>query len=153
MKINTLALLLLTIGVCGVAQADTATASIEVSLTIPKKCTIATPTQKLVIPSTGATASANYTVTCNTGYTLGTKADNYSTSNWSTHVKSGNLALVTAMGTKGPNNTNIAIMNPATSFAGSSVDTFTLTAGLKSAVSATTTAGTYTDQYRVTVTY
>lgn len=153
MKINKLALVLLAIGVCGSAQADTATASIELSLTIPKKCTIATPTTKLLIPTTGATASTNYSVTCNTGYSIGTKADNYSTADWSTHVKNGSLSLPTLIGTKGPNNSNIGIMNPATSFAGSSVDTFTLSAGLKNAITAITTAGTYTDQYRITVTY
>ena len=153
MKLNKLALVALSMGMCSFTQAETVSASIELSLTIPKKCTINTPTTKLVLPVTGQEVSTTYSVTCNTGYTIGTRSDNYSTGNWATHVKNGNLSLRTAMGTKGPNNTTIGIQYPATSFRGSSVDTYTLSASLKDPVTAITTAGTYTDQYRVTVTY
>lgn len=153
MKLSKLALIGLSMGMCSFTQAETVNASIELSLTIPKKCTIATPTTRLVLPTTGEEVSTTYSVTCNTGYTLGTTADNYSTTNWATNVKNGNLSLRTVMGTKGPNNSSIRIQYPATSFSGSSVDTYTLSASLMDKVTAITTAGTYTDQYRVTVTY
>lgn len=153
MKLNKSALLLLTIGACSFTQAETVSASIELSLTIPKKCTIDTPTTKLILPVTGEEVSTTYSVTCNTGYTLGTTSDNYSSSDWATHVKNGNISLRTGVGTKGPNNTNIGIQYPPTSFSGRSVDTYTLSASLKDQITATTAAGTYTDQYRITVTY
>lgn len=153
MKLNKLALVAISLGLCSFTQAETVNASIELSLTIPKKCTINTPTTKLVLPVTGQAVSTTYSVTCNTGYTLGTETDNYSTADWATHVKNGNLSLRTGVGTTGPNNTKIGIHNGAVSFPGSSVDTYTLSAALEEPVTAITTAGTYTDQYRVSVTY
>ena len=153
MELNKLALVALSMGMCSFTQAETVNASIELSLTVPKTCTINTPTTKLVLPSNGQNVSATYTVTCNTGYTLGTRSDNYSTSDWATHIKNGNHSLRTNIGTQGPNNTIVAIQYPPTSFPGGSVDTYTLNASLQRPVTANTTPGTYTDQYRVTVTY
>lgn len=153
MKLNQLAALVIGVSASCLIQAETVNSNIELSLTIPKLCTIANPTSKLLLPINGSEVSARYAVTCNTGYTIRTTSDNYRTSDWSTFLKNGNLTLKTGIGTKDPAGNDIRIMDPAKTFAGSRVDNFTLNARLTQSVTPTTTAGTYTDQYRITVTY
>jgi type 1 fimbria pilin len=153
MKLNQLAAIVIGVSASCLLQAATVNSNIELSLTIPKLCTIANPTSKLLLPISGQQVSAQYAVTCNTGYTIRTTSDNYRTSDWSTFLKNGSLTLKTGIGTKDPSGSDIRIMDPAKSYPGSRVDNFTLNARLTQAVTPTTTAGTYTDQYRITVTY
>lgn len=155
MKLNKLLLCALSVGICGVSQAATVKSTIPLKLTIPKLCTIDNQAGTVLVPSDGSNVSASYTVTCNTGYTISTMTDNYLTSDWATHLKSsaGNY-LVTGMGTTGPGGTSVGIQHAAgVSFPGSSVDTFTMSVSLQNAITPTTTAGTYRDNYRITVTY
>ncbi len=134
------------------AHADSVSSNIPLVVNIPKQCSINNPNDQLVIPTDGTASTANYSVTCNTGYSIWTGTDNYSTSDWATHVTNGTSSLKTFLGTTGPRGTNIIIQG-VNSYPGSSVDNFTLSASLANPVSATQTAGNYTDTYHIVVSY
>ena len=140
----------LSLAACSLVQADTATSSIQLSLTIPKLCTIDNPTKNVVVPTSGAAATAAYKVTCNTGYTLTTSTANYAAS--SSNLVSGSNKVPTLVVTRDPSGKDLNV-NDSAKYAGSNVDTFTMSVKAKQAVSAIQTAGSYKDTYSVLVTY
>ena len=135
-------------------QAATTSASIPVSLTITKKCTISDVTTNIVIPNDTTSGTGNFKVTCNTPYSISTSTTN--TTNATTFVKSTTNASHTL-------NTNIAVdlngaavpVNVGTPLSqpGLTVDTYNVNAALVAAVVATTPAGFYNDTLNISVDY
>lgn len=152
MKLNQIIIAFAGLTAAGFMHANSVSSNIPLNMEIPKLCSINNTNTVVNVPVDASVVTANYSVTCNTGYSIDTTTDNYRSSNWSTHLSDGTRDLVTYIGTTGPNNTTVPIMIPTT-FVGSSVDHFTMSVRLASPVTATQTAGTYTDNYRITVTY
>lgn len=135
-------------------QAATTSASIPVSLTITKKCTISDVATNIVIPNDTTSGTGSFKVTCNTPYSISTSTSN--TTNATTFVKSTTNASHTL-------NTNITVdlngaavpVNVGTPLAqpGLVVDTYNVNAALVAAVVSTTPAGTYNDTLNISVDY
>ena len=153
MKFKSAILMAMASAVCSFAQADSTSAEIPLSMEIKPLCTIDTPTKQVVVPVNGTSATAKYTVTCNTGYSIAVSSRNYFSDRTNLVNAANNQSLYTLIGTKGPNNSDIGIMYAGKAFPGSSVDQYNLDVRLNSPVTATTLAGTYTDTYKILVTY
>ncbi|MGE8540214.1 MAG: spore coat protein U domain-containing protein [Acinetobacter sp.] len=135
-------------------QAATTSASIPVSLTITKKCTISDVATNIVIPNDASNGTGTFKVTCNTPYSIATSTSN--TSNAATFVKSTTNAAHTLSTQIGVDLSGTAVpVNVGTplSQTGLTEDLYNVTAALVTAVSATTPAGFYNDTLNISVDY
>ncbi|MEB3767319.1 hypothetical protein [Acinetobacter sp. MD2] len=123
---------------------------IPIKLVVDKKCEV-TGGGAIDLKSTGGSVSKDYTVTTNTPYILNISTANAGTKS-STFVKHNtdpSKTISTTITTSGPKGL-LAWGN--TNMVGSSSDKYTVTVA-NNAVSATQLAGTYTDTYKVNVSY
>ncbi|MEB3755140.1 hypothetical protein [Acinetobacter sp. MD2(2019)] len=123
---------------------------IPIKLVVAKKCEV-TGGAPIELKSTGGNVSSKYTVTTNTPYILNISTANAGVQN-STFVQHNNDSskkIPTTITTTGPKG---SVSWGATNMDGSSSDNYTVTVS-NNAVSATQLAGTYTDTYRVSVSY
>lgn len=155
MKIKQISMGLLALTACAFTQAETATGSIEISLNVPKLCTISIPNKVVNLNPNGSASNTSYSVTCNTPYTITNKSANYNNFQSNVvHTVDKNVQLKTLITTTGPNNVNVPIQYATgPEFKGQSVDTFKLNFKLAEAVKATQLAGIYKDTYTIDVKY
>ena len=135
-------------------QAAVTSASIPVSLTIAKKCSISGVAANIVIPNDASKGTGTFTVICNTPYSITTSTAN--TTNAATFVKSTSNTTHTLStqidvdlnGTAVPVNVGTPL-----SQSGLSSDTYNVNVALVTAISQTTPAGVYNDTLNISVDY
>ncbi|OTG84762.1 hypothetical protein [Acinetobacter sp. ANC 4648] len=121
---------------------------IPITLEVPKKCTV-TGGSPIVLSSSGGAKTSNYSIQSNTHYVLELTTANAGTSN-STFVKNTTdptakvtTTILTNGGSVGWGNSN---------HAGMGTDNYTVSVN-NAATTAANKAGTYTDTYRIRVSY
>ena len=137
-----------------VTQAANTSASIPLTLTILKNCSISNVSPSITIPSDASAGTGGFDVTCNTPYSISTSTGN--TASAQTFVLSTtlpNTTLDTIIAVSGDGNAVPVNGSTPLSRTGLAVDQYTISAALASPVTNITPAGTYTDVLNVSVDY
>ncbi|OTG67396.1 hypothetical protein [Acinetobacter silvestris] len=121
---------------------------IPITLEVPKKCTVSGGSP-IILSSAGGTKTSNYAVESNTHYVLELSTANTGFSN-STYVKNGTNHISTTIKTNGGGLVNAGM--GTTNHTGLGTDNYVVSV-TNAATTASNAAGTYSDTYRIRVSY
>jgi hypothetical protein len=137
------------------AFADVATSSIPMSIEIPKQCTISNLPTAMILQENGAYSVGNYSVTCNTPYTIFTDNRNWANDWYSYVANAQNEWIETGVSTIALRDNTAVPLHAGTPLArqGYAIDHYQVLIRASARITATTRAGVYTDDYLIRIDY
>ena len=133
----------------------TTSASVPMSLEIPKQCNFSNIAALVELPTDSSDAVSEYTVTCNTPYQIYTNSEKWE-GGWFSYVSnSQHEQLKTGIKTRAViDAAEVPLRSPQRlSRTGYAEDTYRLTVSVAAPITAITRAGVYTDTYYIYVDY